>query len=174
MLTIFPNPFASFFVDAAAAAQGFSDPYCMLGIQPGTKQNEQSPTPSGANDDDSADGAGAVGSGATGGGGRRDSLINLAQLERLKKHSSFRLSFKRKEGGDYRMSSSSASSGSVASSASSSSGSSSLSANCAGSHPHNQREQRDSLHAALPAKFIRATSVKNATLNPKWNEKFRL
>lgn len=52
---------------------------------------------------------------------------------KLRKHHSFRLSFKRKDG----------------------------------------RQQRDSV-GPVPAKFIRATSVKPHTLCPKWNEKFKL
>lgn len=55
--------------------------------------------------------------------------------DKLRKHHSFRLSFKRKDG---------------------------------------RREHRDSLNGPVPAKFIRATSIKSHTLSPKWHEKFKL
>lgn len=55
--------------------------------------------------------------------------------DKLRKHHSFRLSFKRKDG---------------------------------------RREHRDSLSGPVPAKFIRATSIKSHTLSPKWHEKFKL
>jgi BAI1-associated protein 3 len=61
--------------------------------------------------------------------------LDSPEHNKLRKHHSFRLSFKRKEGA--------------------------------------RREQRDSV-GPVPAKFIRATSVKPHTLCPKWNEKFKL
>ncbi|KAL3275866.1 hypothetical protein HHI36_020605 [Cryptolaemus montrouzieri] len=101
----------------AKDANGFSDPYCMLGIQP--MAAPCSPVPHTPNRTLS------------------DACLpeGPGNHEKLRKHHSFKLSFKRKEG--------------------------------------RVREQRDSLGGALPAKFIRATSVKSHTLNPKWNEKFR-
>ncbi|XP_048487474.1 BAI1-associated protein 3 [Plutella xylostella] len=81
----------------AKDANGFSDPYCMLGIQPASL-----PASPRASEDEG------------------------------RKHSGFRLSFKRREG----------------------------------------RQQRDSL-GRLPARYIRATSVRPHTLSPKWNETFK-
>ncbi|CAK1586198.1 unnamed protein product [Parnassius mnemosyne] len=80
----------------AKDANGFSDPYCMLGIQPASL-----PASPRASEDEG------------------------------RKHG-FRLSFKRREG----------------------------------------RQQRDSL-GRLPARYIRATSVRPHTLSPKWNETFK-
>ncbi|XP_026316773.1 BAI1-associated protein 3 [Hyposmocoma kahamanoa] len=80
----------------AKDANGFSDPYCMLGIQPASL-----PASPRASEDEG------------------------------RKHG-FRLSFKRRDG----------------------------------------RQHRDSL-GRLPARYIRATSVKPHTLSPKWNETFK-
>ncbi|XP_064213370.1 BAI1-associated protein 3 isoform X2 [Tribolium castaneum] len=103
----------------AKDANGFSDPYCMLGIQPMAAPSSPQPQPLTPNRTLS------------------DACAPDMQgnHDKLRKHHSFKLSFKRKDG--------------------------------------RVREQRDSIVGALPAKFIRATSVKPHTLNPKWNEKFR-
>ncbi|KAG8306653.1 hypothetical protein J6590_042437 [Homalodisca vitripennis] len=99
----------------------------MLGIQPGTMASPQPsspgpPSPRGAN------------SRALSESGLDPTDKHEGHHEKLRKHHSFRLSFKRKE----------------------------------------RREHRDSLSSAVPAKFIRATTVRPQTLNPRWNEKFRL
>ncbi|XP_023161054.2 BAI1-associated protein 3 [Drosophila hydei] len=105
----------------AKDANGFSDPYCMLGIQPDggppVSPLPLPPTPRAL----SADMSGGFDNSAT------DSPPH-------RKHS-FRLSFKRREAG--------------------------------------RREQRDSLGGPVPAKLIKATSIKPHTLSPKWNEKFK-
>ncbi|XP_055382640.1 BAI1-associated protein 3 isoform X2 [Condylostylus longicornis] len=103
----------------AKDANGFSDPYCMLGIQPSEAATPISPLPSTPRNL-STDMAGG---------------FDMSDSPNHRKHS-FRLSFKRKDGGT-------------------------------------RREQRDSLSGPVPAKYIRATSIKPHTLCPKWNEKFK-
>lgn len=101
--------------------KGFSDPYCMLGIQPaGTPLSPLPPplTPRTLSDV-----------------GFDNNLESPHHGDKLRKHHSFRLSFKRKDG---------------------------------------RREHRDSFSGPVPAKFIRATSIKMHTLSPKWHEKFKL
>lgn len=99
---------------------GFSDPYVMLGIQPGGTPISPLPpmTPRTLSDV-----------------GFDNNLDSPHHSDKLRKHHSFRLSFKRKDG---------------------------------------RREHRDSLNGPVPAKFIRATSIKSHTLSPKWHEKFKL
>uniref|UniRef100_A0A1B6CFE8 C2 domain-containing protein n=1 Tax=Clastoptera arizonana TaxID=38151 RepID=A0A1B6CFE8_9HEMI len=107
---------------------GFSDPYCMLGIQPGLMPSPQPSSPG------SQSPGRCVNSRALSEGGLEPSdKHESGHHEKLRKHHSFRLSFKRKE----------------------------------------RREHRDNISSAVPAKFIRATSVRPQTLNPRWNEKFR-
>lgn len=98
---------------------GFSDPYCMLGITSMNDYTPLSPVPPPLTPRTLSD---------TG-------MDNLDSPDnKLRKHHSFRLSFKRKDG---------------------------------------RREQRDSV-GPMPARLIKATSVKPHTLSPRWNEKFRL
>ncbi|VVC39810.1 Mammalian uncoordinated homology 13, subgroup, domain 2,Mammalian uncoordinated homology 13, domain 2,C2 [Cinara cedri] len=134
----------------AKDANGFSDPYCMLGIQPGTVspqaaaclppspanspspyQPPLSPRPVHANARTLSEGGIELPP-----DGRHE------HHDKLRKHHSFRLSFKRKDRGGG-----------------------------SGSSSYGGREHRDSI-SAVPARFIQATSVHRETLNPKWGENF--
>ncbi|XP_070168041.1 BAI1-associated protein 3 isoform X3 [Polyergus mexicanus] len=117
----------------AKDVNGFSDPYCMLGIQPGNAGAPLSPqTNLTAHSPHTPPASPRQATRALSDGGDNEN----SHHEKLRKHHSFRLSFKRKE-------------------------------------HSSRREHRESLSGALPAKFIRATSVKPHTLSPRWNEKFR-
>ncbi|XP_043506389.1 BAI1-associated protein 3 isoform X3 [Frieseomelitta varia] len=117
----------------AKDANGFSDPYCMLGIQPGNTGAPLSPqTNLTAHSPHTPPASPRQATRALSDGGETEN----SHHEKLRKHHSFRLSFKRKE------------------------------------HT-SRREHRESLSGAVPAKFIRATTVKQHTLSPRWNEKFR-
>ncbi|XP_076667027.1 BAI1 associated protein 3 isoform X1 [Andrena cerasifolii] len=117
----------------AKDANGFSDPYCMLGIQPGNTGAPLSPqTNLTAHSPHSPPAWPRQATRALSDGAETEN----SHHEKLRKHHSFRLSFKRKD------------------------------------HT-SRREHRESLSGAVPAKFIRATTVKPHTLSPRWNEKFR-
>ncbi|KAL6435453.1 hypothetical protein ACFW04_005437 [Cataglyphis niger] len=117
----------------AKDVNGFSDPYCMLGILPGNAGAPLSPqTNLTAHSPHTPPASPRQATRALSDGGDNEN----SHHEKLRKHHSFRLSFKRKE-------------------------------------HSSRREHRESLSGALPAKFIRATSVKPHTLSPRWNEKFR-
>ncbi|XP_078053508.1 BAI1 associated protein 3 isoform X5 [Augochlora pura] len=118
----------------AKDANGFSDPYCMLGIQPGNAASVPSSPQTNltAHSPHTPPASPRQATRALSDGGETEN----SQHEKLRKHHSFRLSFKRKE------------------------------------HT-SRREHRESLSGAVPAKFIRATTVKPHTLSPRWNEKFR-
>ncbi|KAG7211433.1 hypothetical protein KM043_010720 [Ampulex compressa] len=116
----------------AKDANGFSDPYCMLGIQPGSSGAPLSPqTNLTAHSPHTPPASPRQTTRALSDGGETEN----SHPEKLRKHHSFRLSFKRKE------------------------------------HT-SRREHRESLSGAVPAKFIRATTVKPHTLSPRWDEKF--
>ncbi|KAI5719708.1 hypothetical protein M8J76_013671 [Diaphorina citri] len=114
---------------------GFSDPYCMLGIQPSNTASPQASSPGSPSIPASSGHRQGPSSRALSEGGLDPEESKREHHEKLRKHHSFRLSFKRKD---------------------------------------RRETHRDSISSAVPAKFIRATSVRPQTLNPRWNEKFRL
>ncbi|XP_051165972.1 BAI1-associated protein 3 isoform X1 [Leptopilina boulardi] len=118
----------------AKDANGYSDPYCMLGIQPGNSSSLPSPqTNLPGHSPHTAPPSPRQTTRALSDGGCE---IENSHHEKLRKHSSFRIaSFKRKE-------------------------------------QPSRREHRESISGEVPAKYIRATSVKHGTLNPRWEEKF--
>ncbi|CAF3367333.1 unnamed protein product [Rotaria socialis] len=116
----------------AKDANGFSDPYCMLGIVPEIRHSIILQQPNGGGVSSDEEGANA-------------NLVHDNKLGFMKRLKSFRKSTNRRsQGREKTISTTSSSSQSSA-----------------------------SLKDKLPAKYIQATDVKTATLNPIWMEKFR-
>ncbi|KAF0299412.1 BAI1-associated protein 3 [Amphibalanus amphitrite] len=134
----------------AKDADGFSDPYCMLGIVPGAVSGGDRSTPPGSPRVSRSSHAPPAEE-----DGEERQLNTHA--DKLRKHHSFRLSFKRKPESRPSVVSSPSSAGSGG-----------------GGGGCGREGHRDSLSHAVPAKFIRATTVKPNTLDPRWEEKFRL
>ena len=122
-------------------ANGFSDPYCMLGIMPGSKTMFKISDSDGENGEELKTRQKI--SEKKGGVSRNSSKAEATQKTSfLKRFSSFRRSGKSKPAAP-------------------------LVHNASSSKLGNNKSK-------IPAKYIQATTVKKATLNPVWNEKFRL
>ena len=128
----------------AKDANGFSDPYCMLGIIPGNRA-KLFETNSGSDEEN-------IPKNSTKSSNKAEQKSSF-----IKRFSSFRRSDRTNQ-----------------SSSSEKSSTSSYSKSKNVNSPGSQSNRIGVIRDKLPAKYIQTTDVKKTTLNPVWNEKFRL